>query len=954
MGPSVAAVDRAAHGFSPDALAAALRRAGIADVDASVRRRAEYSSDASLYRVVPAAVAYPRAPDEIEAARDVCARLGVPIVARGAGTSIAGNAIGTGLVLDTSRHLRRIVAVDPDARTAVVEPGVVLDDLQRAARPFGLRFGPDPSTHDRCTIGGMIGNNACGAMALGYGRTSDNVVGLEVLAGAGWTATLGEGLPAPSTLDPLRDVVTSALGVIRTELGTFPRQISGYALHHLLPENGFDVARALVGTEGSCALTLRATLRLAAVPDHSALFVVGFPDMIAAADAVPAVLGTRPVAVEGLDARVVDVVRRTRGAAAVPPLSAAGFWLLVALAGPDPGDIASRATALDAIATDVRRVDDPVHRAALWRIREDGAGLVARPTAATRRHAGWEDAAVPPQRLGGYLRDFRDLLARHRLTGVPYGHFGDGCVHIRLDFALGSPAGVPGFREFLEDAARLVAAHGGSMSGEHGDGRARSELLAVQYTPAALAAFAAVKGVFDPANLLNPGVGVDPRPLDADLRLPAAGPLRVRLGLHYPDDAGDLTRAVHRCTGVGRCRSETPAAGAVMCPSFRATRDEKDSTRGRARVLQELANSTLIDGWRAPEIAESLDLCLACKGCAADCPTGVDMATYKAEALHQRYRHRPRPPAHYALGWLPAWSRAAARAPRLANALLGSPLAGPGRALAGIDRRRALPRFATERFGPWFEARPVEREPREIGPPVLLWVDTFTDRFAPDVARAAVRVLEHAGYAVRLPDKPVCCALPWITTGQLGTARRVLRRGTERLRRAGADGTPIVGLEPSCVATLRDDAARLLGPDAPGTRAGAAVRTLAELLTATPGWAPPDLTGRQVLAQPHCHHHAVLGWSPDAALLAATGAAVSAVGGCCGLAGSFGAERGHHEISVAVAELDLLPAVRAAPDTAILAADGFSCRTQLDQLAGRRALHLAEILDPAPPGSPAG
>ncbi len=515
-------------------------------------------------------------------------------------------------------------------------------------------------------------------------------------------------------------------------------------------------------------------------------------------------------------------------------------------------------------------------------------------------------------------------------------------MHVRLDFALGSPAGVPGFREFLEDAARLVASHGGSMSGEHGDGRARGELLAVQYSPSVLAAFAAMKRVFDPANLLNPGVGVDPRPLDADLRLPAAVPLRARLGLHYPDDAGDLTRAVHRCTGVGRCRSEAPAAGSVMCPSFRATRDEKDSTRGRARVLQELANSGQIDGWRAPEIADSLDLCLACKGCAADCPTGVDMATYKAEALHQRYRHRPRPPAHYALGWLPAWSRAAARAPRLVNAIIGSPLGGAGRALAGIDRRRALPRFATDPFGPWFARRPIG-----TGPPVLLWVDTFTDRFAPAVARAAVRVLEHAGYRVELPDRPVCCGLPWITTGQLGTARRVLRRGTDRLRAAVEAGTPVVGLEPSCVATLRDDAKRLLGAGAGGTRTGAAVRTLAELLTATPGWTPPDLTGAEIVAQPHCHHHAVLGWSPDAAVLAGTHASIATVGGCCGLAGSFGAERGHYEISVAIAELDLLPAVRAVPATAILAADGFSCRTQLDQLAGRRARHLAEILDPS-------
>jgi FAD/FMN-containing dehydrogenase/Fe-S oxidoreductase len=932
----------------PAELAGTLRKAGVGEVDSAVRRRAEYSSDASNYRIVPEVVVFPRHADEIATALAVCRELGVPLSVRGGGTSIAGNALSTGVVLDLSRHMNRVLEVDPRERTAVAEPGAVLDDITAAGAPHGLRFGPDPSTHARATIGGSIGNNACGARALRYGRTADNVVALDVVTGTGVRFTArrygrdgvpDEG-PEAGLVSALGRVVGERLGMVRTEFGRFPRQVSGYSLEHLLPENGTDLAKFLVGTEGTLALTLRATVRLVEAPRATAMAVLGYADMAAAAAAVPALLPYAPVALEGLDSRLVEVVRARRGPAAVPDLPRGGGWLFIETAGATPAEAedAGRKLAAAAGCLDSAVVTGP-KAAALWRIREDGAGLGGRTPAGAPAWPGWEDSAVPPDRLPGYLRELQALMAGHGLDGLLYGHFGDGCVHVRLDFPLRSRPGV--LREFTEDAAKLAAAHGGSASGEHGDGRARGELLRYMYSPAALATFAEVKRAFDPDGVLNPGVIVAPAGVDADLRVPAARPMRERLGLAYAHDGGDFATAVHRCVGVGKCRADTTGTGGVMCPSFLATRDEKDSTRARARVLQELANGALVTGWRATEISESLDLCLSCKGCSADCPAGVDMAAYKAEALYQRYRGRPRPASHYSLGWLPRWARLASRFPRLSNAALTArPVAAAAKRLGGVDQRRPLPEFAPESFRTWFG----RRQPGTGGRPVLLWVDTFTNAFTPGVGQAAVRVLEAAGYSVRIPARPVCCGLTWISTGQLDGARRQLRRTLRELAPALGEGIPVVGLEPSCTAVLRGDITELLPADPRARAVPGAVKTLAELLRATDGWSPPDLSGVSGVAQPHCHHHAVLGWDADAALLAEAGARVKAVGGCCGLAGNFGVERGHYDVSVAVAETALLPAVRAAGPEAAVLADGFSCRTQLDQLAGVPGSHLAEVL----------
>jgi FAD/FMN-containing dehydrogenase/NAD-dependent dihydropyrimidine dehydrogenase PreA subunit len=622
-------------------LAAELRSRGISGVDDSALTRAMYAGDASLYRVVPSVVVRPQRVEELLAVHAAARELHVPVTLRGAGTSIAGNAVGSGIVVDT-RRLQRIVAIDPDARTATVEPGVVHAGLQRAASPYGLRFGPDPSTHTRCTIGGMIGNNACGSRALGYGRTVDNVEALKVLFGNGETAELGT---TGGTAERLLTLAGGNLAHVRTEFGRFGRQVSGYSLEHLLPENGGRVDRFLVGSEGTLATVLEATVRL--VPDEPGrlLLVLGYPTMADAADAVPTLLAAVPgrlIACEGMDARIVDLVRRK--GKPVPELPKGAGWLFAEVAGVDARAMIDRLASVSG-ALETRLVTDARDAAALWRIREDGAGLagVSLPTPA---HSGWEDAAVPPEHLGAWLRDFEAILDAYGFHGFPYGHFGDGCVHCRIDFPFeaGKPGSAASFREFMIDCATTLKKYGGSLSGEHGDGRVRSELLPLMYDETSIDLFAQAKRICDPDNLLNPGIIVEPAAITDDLRPVRPRATLERQGLRLIHDAGDFGTAVHRCTGVGRCVA--PKTAGVMCPSYLATRDEKDSTRGRARVLQEALDGSLVDGLSHEAVGEALDLCLSCKGCASDCPAGVDMATYKSEALYQRYDGKRRPRSH--------------------------------------------------------------------------------------------------------------------------------------------------------------------------------------------------------------------------------------------------------------------------------------------------------------------
>jgi Fe-S oxidoreductase len=685
-------------------------------------------------------------------------------------------------------------------------------------------------------------------------------------------------------------------------------------------------------------VVLGATVRLAPVPATRALLVLGFPDDVAAADAVPSILPHRPLTVESLDERIL-ALRDARSADSRPALPAGGAWLFVEVGGEDPASaFASAASIASGLSVPHDVYTEPAAQRALWRLREEGSGISTRMADGSEAWPGWEDTAVPPARLGAYLREFRALLDRHGLRGLTYGHFGEGCIHIRIDWDLVSPEGVAAYRRFVEEGADLVARHGGTLSGEHGDGQVRAELLPRMYSPEMIALFARFKAIWDPGDRMNPGMIVRPYRIDENLRFAALKPLPIATEFAYPHDGGDFAQAMRRCVGVAKCRNHG-VDGAVMCPSFRVTGEEKHSTRGRARLLYEmLAGEVIIDGWRSTEVRDALDLCLSCKGCASDCPVNVDMATYKAEFLHHHYRRRVRPAAHYSMGWLPLWLRLASRLPRTANALMSARVsAGLLKRLGGIAPQRSLPRVARSPF----TAVPLDPGP---GRRVILWPDTFTNYFAPEIAEAAVRVLRAAGFAPVLPSGAVCCGLTWVSTGQLTTARRVMRRSLRVLAPEIAAGTPVVGLEPSCLSALTGEVPDLTA-DPLARRLATQTHTLAGFLAEhAPDWTPPA-SPRTAITQIHCHQHATLGADPDLALLTKSGVTTERLpAGCCGLAGNFGFERDHYEISQALAERTLLPAIRAAAPETLVVADGFSCRTQITQNTDRHPVHLAEVL----------
>ncbi|WP_344520766.1 FAD-binding and (Fe-S)-binding domain-containing protein [Streptomyces rectiviolaceus] len=920
-----------------------LRAAVRGEVDFSVTARALNTMDASNYRRVPLGVLAPRDADDVAAALAVCRERGVPVVARGAGTSIAGQATGTGLVLDFTRHMNRILSLDAESRTAVVQPGVICDALRGAAGAHGLTFGPDPSTHNRCTLGGMIGNNSCGSHSVAWGTTADNVASLSVVSGAGDRLALGQGWSGAP--EGLRALVDGELELLRTGFPELPRRISGYALDAMLPERGVDLARAFCGSEGTLGVVTEAVVRLVESPRARALAVLGYADESAAAEAAAGLLPHGPLTVEGMAA---DLVRGSEG------LPKGGAWLFVETGGASEGEARARAEAIARAVSgdtvDSVVVTDPAGQRALWRVREDASGTATRMPDGSEAWPGWEDCAVPPARLGAYLRDFRGLLAEHGLRGTPYGHFGDGCIHVRIDFDLMSETGVRRFRRFSEDLAEVVVAHGGSLSGEHGDGQARAELLPKMYGADLVRLFERVKGVWDPADLLNPGMLVRPAPLDANLRFDPLPRKPVDVAFGYPHDGGDFSAAVRRCVGVAKCRTTSAGSGGgVMCPSFRATGEEEHSTRGRARLLHEmLAGEVVTDGWRSEEVRDALDLCLSCKGCRSDCPVGVDMATYKAEFLHHHYEGRKRPAAHYAMGWLPVWLRLAdrTRTAGLANAVARvGVLASLAKRMGGIAQEREIPRLAGESFRRWFRGRQDAGASGGPGPAVVLWPDTFTDHLSPAVGRAAVRVLEAAGLRPVVPPGDVCCGLTYVSTGQLDRARAVMRRTLERMGPLLDSDALLVVLEPSCAAALKTDLVELLGDDERAAELAGRVRTFAEALEElAPEWSPPRID-RAAVGQTHCHQHAVLGDGAERRLREKAGLEGELSGGCCGLAGNFGFEAGHFEVSVACAEDQLLPAVRSAPSDAVVLADGFSCRTQLEQLGGGvRGRHLAEVL----------
>ena len=946
-------------------LAAALRRVVRGRVDFGPGARALYAADASNYRQVPLGVVLPKTVDDVVAAIATCADLGAPLLCRGGGTAMAGQTANAAVVLDFSRHLNAVLAVDSDARSARVQPGCVLDRLRDAAGEHGLTFGPDPATHDHCTLGGMIGNDSCGTHSVVSGRTSQNVQSLQVVTYDGLRLEVGatdeaqlESIIAAGgrrgeIYQGLRDLRDRYGELIREWFPDIPRRVAGYNLGQLLPENDFHVARALVGSEGTCVTVLEASLTLIEQPPTTALVVLGYPDVVTAGRAVGELLKETPRAIEGFDHRLVQYARqehlRLGGLSLLPDGEA---WLIIELGGQTDEEAAQRAHELTGRVSDAgdhapstRTLTNHLEQEQIWAVREAALGATARLPDGTPTWTGWEDSAVAPERVGDYLADLLALYDRYGYHAAVYGHFGDGCIHNRLDLDLRTRVGVERYREFVTEATDLVVGYGGSISGEHGDGQSRAELLPRMYGPELVQAFEQFKAIWDPTGQMNPGKVVHPARIDEHLRIgPEWRPAQPQTYFRYPNDGGSLTSATLRCVGVGKCRKD--GAG-TMCPSYMATREEAHSTRGRTHLLFEMLTGEVItDGWRSEEVRDALDLCLACKGCKGECPVSVDMATYKAEFLAHHYQGRLRPAAHYTMGWLPLAARAATHAPRLVNALTHTTgLDAAIKRAGGITAEREIPRFAPASLWAWFKDRPAKRS---TGRPVLLWPDTFTNYLHPHVGQAAVRVLEAAGFSVELPARPLCCGLTWISTGQLSIAKRMLARSVSALDAAAASGIPIVGLEPSCTAVFRHDLGQLF-PDHPAAlRVAQATVTLAELLRDhAPEWAPPAFTQR-ALVQAHCHHQAVLDFDSDMEALSAAGVDAHRLdSGCCGLAGNFGFERGHHDVSIACAERVMAPAIRAADSDTLVIADGFSCRTQIEHTTDRRALHLAEVLDTA-------
>jgi FAD/FMN-containing dehydrogenase/Fe-S oxidoreductase len=968
-------VRRAESPVDAGALARDLRRRVNAEVRFDAGSRGAYSTDASNYRQVPIGVVVPRTVEAGAEAVAVCRQHGAPVVSRGGGTSLAGQSCNVAVVIDWSKYCHGLVSVDAGQRTCVVEPGIVLDELNAQLASCQLMFGPRPATHDHCTLGGMLGNNSCGATAQAYGKTVDNVVRLEVLTYDGerfwagptsdeeYAGIVAEGGQRARIYQQLRQLSREGADLIRQRYPQIPRRVSGYNLDSLLPDNGFNVAQALVGSESTLVTILHAELRLVPAPAARTLVVLGYPDITRAADAAPRIAAHQPEQLEGVDDRLITFERERRmNPEALRLLPDGDGWLMVIFAADtkDDADAKARALIKELSGTEheptVTFYDDAEHEKELADVREVALGATARVPDMPDTWEGWEDSAVPPERLGDYLRDLRKLYDEFGYSGSAlYGHFGQGCVHTRIPFDLVTADGIATFRRFIERAADLVVSYGGSFSGEHGDGQSRGELLPKMFGDDLVRAFGQLKAIFDPDNGMNPGKVVAPYRIDENLRLGTAwAPRDDSTFFSYPDDDGRFDRAVMRCVGVGKCRHSD---GGVMCPSYMVTREEEHSTRGRSRLLFEMleghADSPVTAGWRSTEVRDALDLCLACKGCKRDCPVEVDMATMKAEFLAHHYAGRLRPRAHYSMGWLPVVAQLASRAPGLVNALTQAPvLRDAVTAAGGIDRRRRVPLFAPQTFRAWHAGR----GPSAAGlrGQVVLWPDTFTNHLTPAIGQAATEVLEAAGWQVVVPDKPMCCGLTWISTGQLGTARRVLRRTVDALAPYLRQGTKVVGLEPSCTAVFRSDARELMPSDRDVQRLSEQTVTLAELLGQhTEGWQPPRFGGRAI-AQTHCHQHAIMGYDADQALLAAAGVHLTVLdAGCCGLAGNFGFEAGHYEVSMACGERALLPAVRDAPPGTLVLADGFSCRTQIEQAgAGPTPVHLAEVLAASLHGQP--
>ncbi|MGE5649710.1 MAG: FAD-binding and (Fe-S)-binding domain-containing protein [Bacillota bacterium] len=950
-----------AQGFGDMKRLEAELRQGIAgEVRFDNGSRALYAADASNYRQVPIGVVIPRTIEDVIETVRLCYRYGAPVLSRGGGTSLCGQCCNVAVVIDFSKYLNQVLEIDAQARTARVQPGCVLDDLRHAAERQGLTFAPDPATHNHNTLGGMIGNNSCGPHSVMGGETVHNIIELDVLTYDGTRMTVGatsdeqlrEILAQPGRrgdiyahLQKLRDRYANQ---IRGRFPQIPRRVSGYNLEALLPEHGFHVARALVGSEATCVVVLEAKVRLLDNPAARSLLVLGYKDVYEAGDHVPEILRHKPIALEGMDDRLIaDMTAVHLHPDNVKLLPEGGGWLLVEFGGTGKDDSDAQARRLmDALRQaenppSMKLFDDPPVEKMIWKVRESGLGATAHVPDKPITWEGWEDSAVPPENLGQYLRKLRALFEKYGYGCDLYGHFGQGCVHTRIDFDLETADGIRTFRDFLHEAARLVVSLGGSISGEHGDGQSKAELLPIMFGDELMQAFREFKGIWDPHWKMNPGKVIGAYRADENLRLGTEyNPPVLPVHFHFPRDNGDFSRTLLRCVGVGECRKKE----GTMCPSYMATREEMHSTRGRAHLLFEMVRGEVITGgWKDKSVHEALDLCLSCKGCKGECPVNVDMATYKAEFMSHYYEGRLRPASAYAFGLIDRWAKLASHAPGLANFLTQrEPFAALAKKIVGIAPQRRITRVAEESFSSWFARRSRKEQGRRR---IILWPDTFNNYFHPDTARAALEVLEHAGFEVAIPKVHLCCGRPLYEFGMLDRAKKYLQQVLDVLADDIRAGTPIVGLEPACVSVFRDEMPDLFSYNEQAKRLREKVFLLSEFLeNETDGFPFPKLE-RRAIVHGHCHHKAVLKMDAEMAVMKKLGLDFQLLdSGCCGMAGSFGFEKEKYGVSMQCAERVLLPAVRNAGDGTLVIADGFSCREQLLQTTDAEPLHLAQVL----------